>query len=387
MRARVPLVKIVASALTIGTGGSGGREGPIAQIGAGFGSLLAKLLNMKAADRRILLAAGMGAGIAAIFRAPLAGALFAAEVLYRSPEFEPEVILPAGLASVVAYSTFGIIFALLDPKSSAWEPLFKTPLMDFRNPWQLIPYTILALAMPLCAMLYTRTFYWITYLFHTLRIPRMLKPALGAGLTGALGVALYYAFGGNQTVLSVMSFGYGVLQDAMRDHGLLNQPAEWKSVAVLLLAVAFGKMLTTSLTIGSGGSGGVFGPSMVIGGCAAGALMVVMRHVVESFAFVARRQRLRAAPGGFHDRRHGRLLRRRRQDAVLDAHHRLRTDRRLSTDRAGAVGLHYLIFALRRAVFVFFAGGRAHHFAGPSRGVPQRPIERLHRGTGARRGS
>ena len=116
IRPRVPLVKIVASALTIGTGGSGGREGPIAQIGAGFGSFLATVLKMRPAERRVLMAAGMGAGIAAIFRAPLAGALFASEVLYRSPEFESEVIMPAALASVVSYCTFGLFFG--------WQPLF-----------------------------------------------------------------------------------------------------------------------------------------------------------------------------------------------------------------------------------------------------------------------
>jgi CIC family chloride channel protein len=103
IRPRVPLVKIVASALTLGTGGSGGREGPIAQIGAGFGSFLGRIFRLAPAERRILMAAGMGAGIAAIFRAPLAGAMFAAEVLYRSPDFESEVIIPAGLASVIAY--------------------------------------------------------------------------------------------------------------------------------------------------------------------------------------------------------------------------------------------------------------------------------------------
>ena len=85
IRPRVPLVKIVASAMTLGTGGSGGREGPIAQIGAGFGSVLANLLRLRPAERRVLMAAGMGAGIGAIFRAPLAGTIFAAEVLYCSP--------------------------------------------------------------------------------------------------------------------------------------------------------------------------------------------------------------------------------------------------------------------------------------------------------------
>jgi CIC family chloride channel protein len=131
IRPRVPLVKIVASALTLGTGGSGGREGPIAQIGAGFGSFLGNLLRLRPAERRILMAAGMGAGVAAIFRAPLAGALFAAEVLYRSPDFESEVIIPAGLASVLAYCTFGLVFG--------WSPLFSLPsellnVLAFREP-------------------------------------------------------------------------------------------------------------------------------------------------------------------------------------------------------------------------------------------------------------
>ena len=124
---------------TIGTGGSGGREGPIAQIGAGFGSLLGRLLRLRPADRRVLVAAGMGAGIAAIFRAPLAGALFAAEVLYRSPEFEPDVLMPAGLASTVAYSVFGLFFG--------WRPLFTTPNLKFGGPIELAGYGVLVLAL------------------------------------------------------------------------------------------------------------------------------------------------------------------------------------------------------------------------------------------------
>ena len=172
IRARVPLVKIVASAITIGTGGSGGREGPIAQIGAGFGSLLGNLLRLRPADRRVLLAAGMGAGIAAIFRAPLAGALFAAEIMYRSPEFESEVILPAGLASVVSYCTFGICF-------SSWAPLFNVTSLHLTSPYQLLPYLFLAVWVAILAMIYTRTFYGMTHLFHRWRFPRMFKPAVG----------------------------------------------------------------------------------------------------------------------------------------------------------------------------------------------------------------
>ena len=263
IRPRVPLVKIVASALTIGSGGSGGREGPIAQIGAGFGSLLANLLRLGGKDRRILVAAGMGAGIAAIFRAPLAGALFAAEVLYCSPEFEPEVIMPAAIACVVSYCTFGLF--------AGWKPLFETPDMSFTNPWQLGPYLLLVLFMILLAMLYTHTFYGMTHLFRRLSLPRHLRPAIGAFLTGLTGFLLYYMFGRNQAVLAVLAFGYGSIQQAMTDGAAMS--------AWVLLAIALGKILTTSLTIGSGGSGGVFGPSMVIGGCGGGALGIVLHHL------------------------------------------------------------------------------------------------------------
>ncbi len=139
IRYRVPLIKTVASAITIGSGGSGGREGPIAQIGAGFGFFLANVLGFKASERRVLMAAGMGAGIAAIFRAPLAGALFAAEVLYWSPEFEPEVIMPAGLACVVSYCTFGLFFR------DGWHPLFgdKLGALTFDNPFFGNPWLLL----------------------------------------------------------------------------------------------------------------------------------------------------------------------------------------------------------------------------------------------------
>jgi CIC family chloride channel protein len=268
IRPRVPLIKLLASALTIGTGGSGGREGPIAQIGAGFGSLLGTLLRYRPSERRILLAAGMGAGVAAIFRAPLAGTLFAAEVLYWSPEFEPEVILPTGLASVVAYCTFGVVAHALGGAPDPWRPLFTTPPLSFASAWELAAYLLLALWVAVLSMLYVRTFYGVTHLFHRLPLPRMLKPAVGAFLAGAVGVALYYAAWGSRDVLSVLSFGYGVLQTGMSDEKAL---AAW-----LLLAVAVGKIVTTSLTIGSGGSGGVFGPSMVIGGCGGGALGVFL---------------------------------------------------------------------------------------------------------------
>ncbi len=276
IRPRVPLVKMVASALTLGTGGSGGREGPIAQIGAGFGSFLGGVLRLRPAERRVLMAAGMGAGVAAIFRAPLAGALFAAEVLYRSPDFESEVIIPAALASITAYCTFGSVFG--------WQPLFVIPpevreLLVFNDPRRLLAYLVLALFMVVLAMLYTRSFYGLTYLFHRLPILPHVKPALGAFLTGAVGLGLYFAFGGNRDLLAVLSFGYGILQKALE---IPTARAGDLSLAAVLLAVAAGKIMTTGLTIGSGGSGGVFGPSMVIGGCGGGALGIVLHRFLPA---------------------------------------------------------------------------------------------------------
>jgi CIC family chloride channel protein len=275
IRPRVPLVKIVASAITLGTGGSGGREGPIAQIGAGFGSYLGGVLRLRAADRRVLMAAGMGAGVAAIFRAPLAGALFAAEVLYRSPDFESEVIIPAGLASVAAYSTFGLVFG--------WQPLFALSpelltLLSFNNPLALLPYTLLAVCMVVLAALYVRSFYGMTHLFHGLKIKPHFRPALGAFLSGLVGLALFYLLNRDPRVLAVLSFGYGILQES-----ITHAPGESGGrFALLLLAVAVGKIFTTGLTIGSGGSGGVFGPSMVIGGCGGGALGIALHRLFPS---------------------------------------------------------------------------------------------------------
>ena len=262
IRPRVPLIKIIASSITLGTGGSGGREGPIAQIGAGFGSLMGNLLRLRPAERRVLMAAGMGAGIGAIFRAPLAGTIFAAEVLYASTEFEPEVIIPAGIASVISYCVYGMY--------SGWKPLFTIPDLAFSNPLRLGPYLLLALFMALLAALYTHTFYGCQRMFRRLPVSKHFRPAIGAFLTGLIAFALYFLLGRNQQVLSVLAFGYSAIQNAMTQDANVT--------AGILMTIALGKILTTSLTIGSGGSGGVFGPSMVIGGCSGGALGVLFHR-------------------------------------------------------------------------------------------------------------
>lgn len=267
IRGRVPIVKTLASALTLGTGGSAGREGPIAQIGAGFGSFLANALGLSARDRRIMLAAGMGAGVGAIFRAPLAGALFAGEILYRDADLEADVIIPAAVASTVAYS----VFCASLPYHLRFAPLFgRINQFDVVTPLELGPYTILSVVLALVGYLYIKGFYGTRTLFHRLPIPRHLKPACGALLAGGVGLGLYFLFQKNIDVLAVLGPGYGTLQRAL-------DPTQDVTVSILLV-VALCKIVTTSLTISSGGSGGVFGPSMVIGGCLGAAVGQVFHH-------------------------------------------------------------------------------------------------------------
>jgi CIC family chloride channel protein len=263
IRSRVPIIKTIASALTLTTGGSGGREGPIAQIGAGFGSFLATVLKLSDRERRIMMAAGIGAGVGSIFRAPLAGALFAAEVLYRDPEFESDVIIPAGISSVVAYCLFCLVFG--------WGSLFESPNFMFSNPLELGPYLVLAIVLVATGVLYIKSFYGLIGVFKSIKIPNHIKPAIGGLCTGIIGFFL------PQT----LAFGYGFAQKALYNE--LTIP--------FLLFLAIGKIFTTSFSIGSGGSGGVFGPSIVIGGAMGGVVGKIFHQimpgvVIEPGAFV-----------------------------------------------------------------------------------------------------
>ena len=258
---RTPIVKMLASAVTIGTGGSAGREGPIAQIGSGFGSFLARQLNLSTRDRRIMLAAGMGAGVGAIFRAPLAGALFAGEILHRDADLESDVIVPSAVSSTVAYSVYSMIL----PPGIRFGPLFGSRSIDFgvHSAGELMPYLLLAIVLTLVGVAYINVFQFGHKLFKQVPLPRHLRPAAGAAAAGLVGVGLYVALGSRfengAHVLSVLGTGYGTLQAALTEGSALG--------IELLLIVGLVKILTTTLTIASGGSGGVFGPSMVIGGC------------------------------------------------------------------------------------------------------------------------
>jgi CIC family chloride channel protein len=241
IRARIPPIKLIASAITIGSGGSGGREGPAAQISAGFGALLATWLRLSPQDRRIAVAAGMGAGIGAIFRAPLGGAVMAAEILYLH-DLEVEAIIPGLIASIVGYTVFGAFFG--------FEPIFGAqPDIALESPIQLPYYAALGIACGLVGIVYAKSFYGISNAFHRLRFPRWVKPAIGGLAVGVIGVALP----------QVLHTGYGWVQVGM-SQDLLGLPL-W-----VVLVLPFAKIAATALSIGSGGSGGIFGPGMVIGG-------------------------------------------------------------------------------------------------------------------------
>jgi len=244
IRKRVPLVKIVASALTIGSGGSAGKEGPISQIGAGFGSAVAATFRLKPRERRVLVLAGAAGGIGAIFQAPLGAALFAPEVLYRETEFESEAILPCIVSSITAYAVYTQLY-----KGGA---LFFPGRVGFSLPGELLPYAVFGVLCALVGFLFVRVFYGARdRLFQPLRIHRMLKPALGGLMMGC--IAFF--------VPQIMNGGYGWVQTALEGKLL------WR---MMLLLVAL-KIAATSCTISSGGSGGVVGPSVFIGAMLGGA--------------------------------------------------------------------------------------------------------------------
>ena len=292
VRRRVPLLKALTSALTIGTGGSGGREGPIAQIGSGFGSMLSDWLGFPPTVCRQMMAAGMGAGIGAIFHAPMAGALFAAEVMYQGPDLEFEVLVPSFITCIVAYSVFGLFYG--------FHAIFITPPYHFSTPAMFLPYLVLALVTALGAMLYVRTFYGVRRLSTLLEpIPDHLKPMLGGLITGLIGFFLPEALGtgygvlqacftsgpGSSPVVSDLQ-SYRAVSNALA--GLSLSPA--MVAGVLLGLIALAKIGTTAFSIGSGGSGGVFGPAVVIGG-----------SLGASTGFVSQRlfPRLPVEPGAF----------------------------------------------------------------------------------------
>lgn len=264
IRRRIPIIKLVASAVTIGSGGSAGREGPTAQIAAGFGSFVADTFKLSDHDRRIAMAAGIGAGIGSIFMAPLGGALLSTEILYRQ-DFEVEALIPSIIASITGYAIFGYPFA--------YQHLFTIPtgtVLGFSHPMALVIYLLAGILAGFGGILYVKTFYGIQSLFMKLnRIPKYFRPAIGGLIVGL--VAMKFP--------EILGLGYGWIQ-LIFFNNLALLPL------YILIILFFLKIVATSLTIGSGGSGGVFAPGIVTGAFL-GAAMGVVLHPYFPFVDVA----------------------------------------------------------------------------------------------------
>ncbi|TZE81005.1 chloride channel protein [Calorimonas adulescens] len=249
IRPRVIFVKSLASAITIGTGGSAGREGPIVQIGSGIGSALGQLLKLSAENIRLLVACGAAGGISATFNAPIAGTMFGLEIIlgkYNSSYFIPTIVSSVTAASV-SRSILGD------------SPAFRIPPLALNSYYELVLFAVLGVVGGLFAILYIKTLYGIEDVFDKVTIPPYVKPALGGLIVGLIGV--FYP--------QVMGTGYEFIESAIAG----------KMGIALLAVLCILKLLATSFSIGSGGSGGVFAPGLFMGAMLGGTFGYVFHSI------------------------------------------------------------------------------------------------------------
>lgn len=301
IRARIPLVKGMLSILTIGTGGSAGKEGPIVQIGAGFGSTLGTLLKLSVRDRRILMLAGVAGGIGSIFKAPLGGALFAAEFLYRDPDFEHDAVIPSVISSVTAYSIFTAldgnhdrIFKFIQPNGHPLPPI-TFPSEGGSAFGELLHYAILSLICATVAYMFVKGMHFFDHsVFKPIPAPKVLKPAIGGMLLGAFALLMMFAVGHIQTPPNqelgtshpqhIMAGGYSYIQSVINSAQDNSQVDMWVSLklAGFLALVIVAKIISTGFTLGSGGSGGLLFPSIFVGGIAGAAYAKFIRALNDA---------------------------------------------------------------------------------------------------------
>jgi len=236
IRGRVAAAKVVASAITLGTGGSAGSEGPIVQIGAGLASQLGKLLRVSARRMKTYVGCGGAAGIAATFNAPVAGMIFAVEIILG--DFGVAQLSPIIVSSVVATA--------VSRRYLGNAPAFDVPEYQFVSGLELLHYALLGAAAAVVAVAFIRALHATERRFEALALPGWLKPMLGGLGVGALGAA---------GLPQVFGVGYELIEEAL--HGQL-------ALGMMALLVG-GKILATSLTLGSGGSGGILAPSLFLG--------------------------------------------------------------------------------------------------------------------------
>lgn len=248
IRARVAAVKIIVSSLTIGSGGSVGREGPIAQIGSGFGSFLGQRFNLDESYRKLLVVCGLSAGISGTFMAPLGGAIFGIEVIYSG--VAPYDIVPVLLSSVVGMFVTAEVFGM--------APAFILPTYRMNNPLELVYFIPIGLLFGVLSILWTRGLYRFEDFFEAINIPEWIKPSIGGLITGFIGM-FFLEYG-------ILGTGYEGLEQAIAGSISLK----------LLIILGLAKFLSTSITIGSGSSGGIFAPSLYMGGMIGGAIGLIM---------------------------------------------------------------------------------------------------------------
>ena len=242
-------IKPIASVLTVASGGSAGYEGPVTLVGAACGSAVARIMNLTPRARRILMAAGLAAGIGALFQAPLAGAIFGCEIFYSSSDVEYETMVPSFVASAVSYTVFAYFYG--------WAPLFSMPgECVYNSGLRLAPYLCLAISVTLGARFYIMFFRATEGWFQRVQMSGLSKVALGGLVTGVIGFF----------VPDILGTSYSLI-DACLSAGFTGD----FGAAVPLSAAGFlcffvMKAVATSFTVGSGGSGGLFAPALVCGG-------------------------------------------------------------------------------------------------------------------------
>lgn len=249
MRKRIVVIKSFVSAISIGTGGSVGREGPIVQIGSAIGSTVGQLLNLSPVRIRTLVGCGAAAGISATFNAPIAGAMFALEIIlgdFGLSTFSP-IVIAAVAATAVSRHFLGD------------TPAFIVPAHELVSPWELPMYVVLGFFCSLAAVAFTRALYFAEDGFDSLTLPEYCKAAIGGLILG--GIGLLYPH--------ILGVGYPAM-----DMALMEELSLWS----MLFLVGF-KILATAITIGSGGSGGIFAPSLFIGSMAGGFFGMVVNHI------------------------------------------------------------------------------------------------------------
>ena len=238
-------IKSAASVLTVCSGGSAGFEGPVTLIGAACGSLVSRILNLTTRARRILMAAGLAAGIGALFQAPLAGAIFGFEIFYSSSDVEYETMVPCFVASAVSYTVFAYFYG--------WDPLFSMPPeCVYDSGLRLLPYFVLAFAVTFGARFYIMFFRGTENWFSQLKIPASAKVLLGGFLTGVIGFF----------IPDILGTSYPIIDACLKPLSASAVPLS----AAAFLCFFLMKAVATSFTVGSGGSGGVFAPALVCGG-------------------------------------------------------------------------------------------------------------------------